>query len=627
MPDNLDQDIIDAFDELEVTQQARTRYKQTESYQAQLANIYYRNHFYYAPPDNDQWPEDKRLRPGRIHITQNIIKPAVDTEARLEGLLPRVTNVPDSPDGREKAESAEKMILRFLELSGRYGWDVWLPDACKVKGVYGKMILKPFWNKNGKRPDVSVIENPANLRLGWGSSDFSVLDWGIYEYTLSPLEAMRRWPDIEIHVGQGMDRKLEVLRKADHADPIETLDAVDNAKIAKPMPSEVSDYQERHVRVWDYWFKDENGTVRNAMFVEGVLVGSITAHPEYPDIPYIVIEHDHEPGSPEGVSTVEPLIDIQVEFNRALSHFAQLVADEIDPAWYIDADSVPPGLVPHGGEILAAGEGRKIQAIEKPVNQFPIQQLITELYKGFHFTSGLSEILFSLSPGAQTAGRALAVQIEASANRIDPRRRRLYQGLSELIDFWIYMVQRVNPKVDGRPVRDLFKGLGRWKFIAPELTPRDVVENTTNVINKVQAKLVSLEDAMDELGVDAPIEMKMKIEAERTNPKLFPGDTQAYVAVMQLLQQLQMQMQQMQQMQQPAPGGPGAAEEAQGQQMAEAQSAQPTLDQEFNQSGPPQPATGPGSPPPLGNQTLIRNNPTTGGATALQQIAIRPGGR
>ena len=572
-----------------------------------------------------------------IHVTANIIAPAVDTESRLEALLPRVTNHPDivTDEMRARAEAAEKMMLRFLDLSG---WDVWLTDSTKIKAMYGKTVWKVFWNKPDLRPDVIVLENPANLRIGWGSSDFRVMDWTIYEYSISPLEAMRRFPKITITPTPGQ-RPLSVMRVGDHADPIGSIanpitDPKSQARPSRWMPS---DYEQKQVRCWDYWYKDETGSIKNALFVEGVLTDSPSAHDYLPDLPYIVVEHGHEPGTPEGLSLVEDLIDIQIEINRALSHWSQLVADEIDPAWQVDADSIPPGMVPKGGEILPVGEGHQIRPLEKPVNQFPIQQLLAELYKTFHFVSGLSEILFSLPPGAQTAGRALAIQIESSANRIDPRRRRLYRGLYELLIFWGFMIEKINPQVEfadpetgesrSRGLAEAVKGMTRWKFVAPEITPRDVIEQTTNVVNKLTAKLVSLEDGMDELGYDSPLEMIKKIMSERTNPALFPGDAQAYVAIMQLLQQMQAQQAEQGQ---PVTGGDAGqqAQDAQGVNQALQQASQPQLSQEDNQSGPTQPITQAGSPPPAGapalnNQTLIRSGRgASGSAQVLQQIKL-----
>ncbi len=178
---------------------------------------------------------------------------------------------------------------------------------------------------------------------------------------------------------------------------------------------------------------------------------------------------------------------------------------------------------------------------------------------------------------------------------------------------------------------ELVQGFRRWTFIAPEITPRDVIENTTNEINKVNGKLSSLETSMDQLGIDSPLDEIKKITAERSNAHLFPGDVQAYVAVMATLQQIQAQQAAMQEQMGAMQGGGGpmaasneaggAAAVAQGQ----AQQAQPSLDQVANQSGPAQPATAAGTPGPAGagikSTTLVRATPQ-GGANTLNQLAI-----
>ena len=372
------------------------------------------------------------------------------------------------------------------------------------------------------------------------------------------------------------------------------------------------------------------------------------AHPELPDIPYIVIENEHEPGSPEGVATHEPMLDLQIEFNRALSHWSQSIADNIDPAWQLtgeNADSVPPGIVPKGGQIVPAGAGNRIEAISKPLNSYPVEQLTNEFWDEIHRISGLPQVLFGTMPGAQTAGRALAVQVEAASNRLDPKRRLLYSGLRQLVLFWVYMLEKQNPKV--RVVReveqqqdpnsppsvlpptateevsvglgDLVKGFRRWSFVAPEITPKDAIESTTNTINQVQAKVISLQTAREQLGYDSPQDEGELIEAERQNVNLFPGDVQTRVAVVAALQSIQQQQAAMQQAQDMA--GQNASTAAQ-------QQATPALSQSANE-GPPQPMTQAGGPPPGGpavpqatQQTLIRANNRTGGAEALNQLAM-----
>ena len=598
-----------------VQAQAKVRYGSSESYQSNIITKYRDLHHYYAPLNGDQWPEDAIKRPGKIHTTTNLVKTAVDVDARLQSIPPRVT-IPMAtltPERRQMAEAAEAILLQWLDLSG---FDVWFHNLCQVKSLYGKGILKPYWDENLKRGDVVVVENPANLRIGWGSNDFSRIDWTIYEYSLSHMEVTSRWPNVRI---EQIDRmgppEVIVEGGSDHSDPLDQK----NDEYWRPKWREYSDYERTQVRVWDYWYKNRAGTPTNAILVQGKIVDGPHEHPELADIPYIVIENDHEPGSPEGLSTVEPIIDLQQEFNRLLSHGLQHIADDVDPAWYLSgpsADSIPPGMVPKAGEITGVGENTP-GAWPKSVQTFPISEMMGELWNEFHRLTGLPEILFGQTPGADTSGRAIAIQVEAAANRLDPRRRRLYAGLKELLVFWTIMAERKNPKIevganeDGEPilrgVGDMVKGFRTWKVIAPEITPRDNFEVTQNEINKLNAKLSSHRTSMDMIGVEAPEAELSVIEQEQSNLKLNPAAVQAQISVytiMAQLQQMQMQNQQMQAQMQQMMGGQssqppesilaqaqGAANRAQ----VEEQSAEPEGFEDQNQ-----PMTQAGGPPPPG---------------------------
>lgn len=597
---------LDALtNEARIVAEARTRVSETDAYQAAMASRYRKLHQQYAPINGDQWPE-RRKRPGmngKIHLSSNLLKPAVDIGARLEGKLPRVTLKPfdTSEEERLRAEKAEQGMLAFLEMSG---WNVWMHDLARVKRLYGKAVLKPFWNKAERRPDVLLIENPANLRLGWGSSDFHNLDWALYEYSLSPFEVMRRWPDVKVEPAKDKDQPLTVLKiGTDHSDP---LGLSDPTGTVRPQ-YQPSDYERKQVKVWDYWYKEADGSVHNAIILgERCVAEGPAKHRELADIPYIPIENDHEPGSPEGLSSIEHVIDLQEEINRLLSHAVQLIVDNLDPAWQVDDDSVPPGRIPKAGQLIPAGDGKTIRAIEKPINEFPVVQILGALMDQYHKVTGLNPIMFGDPTGSQVSGRALAVMIDAYANRGEPSRDRMYAGLRDLLMFWTIMLERLNPKVeiDGqkRGLADVFKGQRRWTLIGPEITPKDVIEHTTNEINKVNAKVQSLRSAMDNLGIESPEDELDMIALERTDLNLFPGDVQVQMAVFQALQMLGITADQLQGQLNPNDRtGAGAAQN-------DAQRAQPQVGQADN-DGALQPATAAGGIPPggIGGTTLIRS--------------------
>lgn len=657
-------------DEAQVLLDAQQRMTQTDSVQGILRSRYSKFRHWYAPANGDQWPWDKARRPGKIHISINILKPAVDIDSRLQSILPRLVceSPTKDPKTEQRAEATEQLILQSFEQTG---WDVWLNDLTKVKSLLGKGVLKVFWNEEDDRPDVSVIESPENLRVGYGSSDFTKMDWSLYEYRISPFQAAQQY-GVSVQTSRNGD-SIVTRGGTKHDDPLGQQRPVGATSPTFDDIRSPSDYEQGHVEVWDYWYKrkgEKRPVVWNAVIVgtkKGRLVVSNQKYTEMPDIPYIIIENDHKPGDPDGMSTIEHLTDFQEEYNRLVSHWLQLIADNTDPAWQAvgpGADTVPPGIVPKAGQIIALGADIRIEPIEKPQNQVPLEQAIGALWDSFHKESGLPEITFGTMPGSQTSGRAMAVQIEAVQNRADPRRRRLYRGLREVILFWLYMAEQRNWKLpvtlpassetsddqaaaligsEGAqdappqmmPVKAVIAGMTRWKIVEPELTPRDNMEHARTQIEVLNARGQSLHRFMDQIGVDSPLAELAKIIEERSNAALFPGDVQAQVAAAATLLQMRQQMQQMEQqaaMAQQAAGGAGQAQDmaAQGQgagflQSQEAQ-ARPAAGDEStggelaaNGAGPGQP----GTPPGLGTmQSLIRGTPS-GGAQALQQTSIR----
>ena len=653
-------------DEAQVLLDASRRITQTDSTQTVLKSRYNKFRHWYAPANGDQWPWDAKRRPGKVHISINILKPAVDIDSRLQSILPRLVCEPPTHDEEteKRAEATEKLILESFEMTG---WDVWMNDLTKTKSLLGKGVIKAFWNTEDDRPDCSIIETPENLRIGWGSDDFTRMDWALYEYKISPFQAAQQYG---VSVRANRDGIPTVYSSGTkHDDPLgQRPIAAPSAAFSEPR--QPSDYEQGHVDVWDYWYKrkgEKRAQVWNAVIVgtsKGRVVVSNRQFEDMPDIPYIVIENDHRPGDPDGMSTIEHLTDFQEEYNRLVSHWLQLIADNTDPAWQAvgpGADSVPAGIVPKAGQIIALGADIRIEPIEKPQNQVPLEQAIGALWDSFHKESGLPEITFGTMPGAQTSGRAMAVQIEAVQNRADPRRRRLYRGLRELILFWLYMAEQRDwklevtlpnetastddqaasivqpegekPRTVKMPVKRVIAGMRRWKIVEPELTPRDSMEHARTQIEILNARGQSLHRFMDQIGVDAPLQELARIIEERSNAAIFPGDVQAQVAAAATLLQMRMQMAAMEQQQAAAgiaAGGQAQDMAAQGQgagflQQQNAQ-AQPSAGDES--TGGELAASGPGSgspgtPPGLGTmQTLIRGQ-GSGQAQTLQQTSIR----
>lgn len=614
---------------------AKTRYAESEADHAQMSARYRRYHHYMFPPQNgaegggDQWPAHALQNPGKIHMTVNFVQAFARVDARLQAILPRVT-IPTArmpQEMRSRAEAAEQLALDWLE---RSGWDVWLGNLTLIRSVYGKGVLKPFWNADEKRPDVYVIEQPQNLRIGWGRSDFTVMDWALYEMTMSVAEARRRYKDVSFEPNERDPKVIDVLRLSDYRDLVSS-----PATITNPPFRQMPEYEQRHLVHWDYWWLDGK-KVMNAILLNGTVVDGPHEHPEMPGIPYIVIENDHEFGSPDGVSTIEPILDLQVEFNRLLSHAHQHVADTVDPAWQVtgeNANNVADNAVPRSGELVPVGDGQIIP-IQTGTNTVPFMDLVRDSWNSAHRLTGLAEILFGQS-SADTSGRANTVQIQSAANRIDQRRKALYQGIVALLRTWFFTARKKDPHFemadgDEGSLRALLDGFDRWQLIAPEITPRDIAEVAQLQMGLVSAGLSSAQTAMDQIGIEAPEAELDLIREERSDIVLRPDAVQQTVAVYPIMLQVQQQLQQLQQqvtdLTAQQQGGAGMSPTAQGQRtqnvgQQQAYQSQPQpIAEDQNQppttTGSPPPATGQG--PADAAQTLIRAGGAPGGQALTQ---------
>ena len=600
---------LDIFGNLDVEATARDRYSSGLPDALLRRQTYEKYHRWYAPPGGDQWEEDILERPGKIHINANIIRRFIDTEARLLSIKPRITIRGQSDEQRSRmAEATEKLFDKWLQQSGMSSWYFTFEQT---KALYGLGILKVFWNDKTKQPDVIVVEQPQNIMLGWGDSQFISLDWAIYHYKISKLQARMRYkecPEEFLNLEPEPPSNLSN-RGGKHTDPLDQTNMFSTGGRIE------TDYERDQVTVWDYWYLDEDGKVYNAILINGHIVEGPTLHTELPAIPYIVAEHDHEPGSPDGRGMAELLIDIQDGLNRAISHYAQYIWDNSDPAYQLAGPeapmTIPDGLVPRPGEIVAPGPNARIELINMGVNNFPFDALIASYWNVAHRVTGLSEVLFGIPSSAQSSGRAIAIQLESSINALDPKRQRSYIAIETLLMMWHHMAMKKKPivaperkEVDeetGEEVTvpalrasDIIKGMTEWHIVAPEITPRDVREHTMNTIDKINAKLLSTETGMHDIGVENPLEELDRIRKERSDAHLYPGDAQGILAVAATAQQIGMQQQQQ--------GAMAAAAEGMGAQdaaLADRQEAQPSLSEDMNQV-----ATGAGMPPGQGGEEM-----------------------
>ena len=122
--------------------------------------------------------------PGKAHISVNITAVYVDIPASLQAVPPIENIVPlvDSEEARALAAMTERLYIAW---KGEVDLDLLGHKACVVKGLYGRTAAKVWWDADTGFPQVDIIDQPRNLWLGWGQTDYRRWTGPCYSYLMT----------------------------------------------------------------------------------------------------------------------------------------------------------------------------------------------------------------------------------------------------------------------------------------------------------------------------------------------------------------------------------------------------------------------------------------------------------
>lgn len=516
-----------------------------EPEQARLRSLYRRwDNFYYpsalSTGGADHWKEDTPRAGGRVHISVNVHPAYVDVPASLQAVRPIINYVPagSSLEEREAAGRREALLFEWWD---QVGMDLKAEDICRIRGLYGDAAVKVYWDAEAKVPQVQVLESIENLYMGYGDSDFRRVDWAIYCYGLSPQAAEEEYGvKVVMHKDTETKNYYPWAYGGTHDDPLGHIYANDREERARRQTA----YELAQIEVYDYWYKvptkpGKRPQIWNAIYVGNYLAKPPTHHPEYDDIPYIVIPNSRVPGLPYGKSELFDVEQILREKDERLSQAAQMIQSVVGgQMWQLVGpeapDEVPENAIPKPNKVASPGPGNELRALQPFVPQFAIEDLLKRLDREAAAITGMNDLLLGLAP-AQILGssKAIAALIANYESRINPKRKLLYQAYRRIWE----MAAKVWERKD-REVREIIDGQYRLEIKAPELTPRDELETAQMAINLVNSRIWSMERAMDRTGVEDPVEEKVVVREEQTDASLNPASVQAMAQLMAVLQQL-----------------------------------------------------------------------------------------
>lgn len=531
-------------DDVRLLREIRDRKGQLEPEQTRMAEAFRRfDNLYY--PDfvgdeggADHWPEGRKG--GRVHTSLNDPPIYVDIPASLQAVPPVENYASAGVDDEERAAAAraERIYFQWKEESD---FELEVHKGCIVKALYGFTFGKVYWDPIERIPRVRILDQPEGLYVGWGDSDYRRMDWTIFCYGLSPQAAEETYgvTTLPIKVGGSY---YPFVTNGTHDDPLGTVNYKEDFREARIRTA----YEETHVEVYDYWYKKPKGKgkrpeVWNAIFVGNQLVEH-ARHREYDELPYVPLPNTYIPGSPYGRPELFDLEQLFREKDERISEAGQMIHSIVGGQMFQlvgpeAPDEVPTQAIPKPGKVSAPGPGNELKAIQPFVPQFAIEDHLKRLDLEKESISGLNELLIGRAPatilGSSKAITALVANYEA---RIRMKRDLLYRFRKEVWKRCAVMWERKDSDI-----ASLIDGRHRLTVIAPELTPRDALENAQKAINLVQNRLWSMERAMDATGVEDPEEEKNLVRAEQTDPALNPTAVQTQVSLAAAMQQLGIQ--------------------------------------------------------------------------------------
>ena len=490
----------------------------------------------------DHWPDDPNLNiPGKAHVSVNVYPVYVDVPASLQSVTP-VENIaaadPRQEQNRELAAAVERVFFAWKE---EVAFEVKAHKAAITKGLYGRSAAKVWYDQDLDIPMVSIIDQPKNLWLGWGSTDYNSLDWAIYAYRLHPDTVMERY-GLDVNIDEWGYQYVMPFKPGyvwDHGSQRDWL----------------TGDEDNMVEVIDYWYRRPKDTpvpgeptemmTRNCIFVGNYRVKE-EDHPEYGGkLPFVPVFNTYVPGVPDGRSEFFDIEQLIREKDERLSAGAQMIGKTVGGQfWQLTGqeapDKVPAGLQPQPDKVVAPGAGNRIESIDPWMPQFQFNDYLDRIDRELADVSGLNDLLRGMAPSqVLSSGKAINALVANYEARIRIRRDLFYEwrrSIWELaVTTWSYFNEELG---------SAFQQAARLTIKPPSLTPRDELETATMAANNVNNKTWSLRRGMEAVGVEDPEAEIDIIKEERTDAALFPADVQTQAALASTLQQLQMTQQQ-----------------------------------------------------------------------------------
>lgn len=323
------------------------------------------------------------------------------------------------------------------------------------------------------------IEQPENIRPIWADENYTEMSAFVKSYRINTETARKLFAE-------------EIKKTGMQINPDQPTDRDPN-NLTQGSKVEMTTIEE-------YWSKEEYllmvGTAKT--------IFDYVKH-DWGFLPLQYIPNIHLPGEPRGTSDLENELDPQQEYNERASDLADIIKEIARPAyWGKNLDNISE--VRSGQTIIySVGDDAEINAMPRSGATAPVETYLNDRKNDIIGLSGMNQVLYPGNQVLQSTGRALSVVMQGVNNKISLRKEwwiRAFKGLNASILFFTEMyVPDAKRVIDGNYKTDV--------FISSVL-----LRNTSDEINKFQAKIQSLTTTQMNVGIQNPSEEQKLMKEE-----------------------------------------------------------------------------------------------------------------
>lgn len=471
---------------------------------ATLIDYYNGNQRQYRSPD-----------PGRFNLEWNLCAPTIDTFAALTfGEMVKITSVPDWETNVVEDVQAVKGEVEETEYIKEYNRSEFITK--KLKDVFnedthvqflraehnssklGVGVIQWGWNKSKIRPFFASLY-PGFCRFAWKSQDFSELDYVFISVPMSVNAFRQKF---------GVDPTKEELQWSNTIPEVAHEAFNDLNRVPKVLVQYYYDDQLKIIKVGSRIIPQEDDLV---------------THHRYGTVPVMLFLTKPSDDKPLGDSDIRDGIKIQKDINSTLSGWFDISNTDEGTKIIVPGGNqqTMQALAKRGTVVVGSNrEGPQPYILARSGQHPDLQARLSFLRDAFFQTVGMAQS-FTAAPDTSVITQVGINALNTpTILRLKPRIAQRMSELKKVVKNVLMMYENFGGKIENTNLtyKDMISGHYEVEIAFRDITPRDDSVKVQMELFKLDRRVQSRAQTMENLGIENPLEELEQIAFEENNP-------------------------------------------------------------------------------------------------------------